>query len=173
MDKDDFKATASERSLDSVQLVASMLLCFPELSKVRFMADLSGVKLFFNLPPDMDSYEVSSKLVNIEESLKLYCELEGIENARPMGAVAENGATLYIDLECLTRGSISLVVELMREYFGEKLLCEAAPEADAELVGMQMDLIDPRIDFLRDNRAEESLVGIREGGKVMVFATEI
>ena len=29
MDKDDFKATASERSLDSVQLVASMLLCFP------------------------------------------------------------------------------------------------------------------------------------------------
>ena len=38
---------------------------------------------------------------------------------------------------------------------------------------MQMDLIDPRIDFLRDNRAEESLVGIREGGKVMVFATEI
>ena len=88
MDKDDFKATASERSLDSVQLVASMLLCFPELSKVRFMADLSGVKLFFNLPPDMDSYEVSSKLVNIEESLKLYCELEGIKNARPMGAVA-------------------------------------------------------------------------------------
>ena len=74
--------TPSEASMDGIQLVASILMCFPEMAKVTLDSEDSGIWLDFTLK-DVPTEERMKKADRvITDSMRLYHELEGFSRAR-------------------------------------------------------------------------------------------
>lgn len=163
------KMTPSEASMDSIQLVASLLMCYPEMGKVTLDSAEEGVWLDFSLlaEPDAEKMVKTEKLIT--DSLKLFHELEGISHARLAFFYEKLALHVFRDIESLTRTEIELLVALINDSFGDILVPDAVREMDEETLYTQSEMIDHRIRFLRENHIKENMVGIREDGRVMVY----
>lgn len=76
------RKTTSEASMDSIQLVASLLICFPEMGKVTLDSKEEGIWLDFTLSQKPSEERMTKVNQLLTDSLRLYHELEGIQGAR-------------------------------------------------------------------------------------------
>ena len=169
MKKDKTKATASEASMDGVQLVASLLMCFPEMGKVTLDAKEEGIWLDFTLKesPSEELMTQADKLLT--DSIRLYHELEGITGARVAFFYEDGAIHVFRDIGSLTRQEISMIVSLVLDSFNDLLLTDPVRSVDEDMLYNQSEMIDHRIFFLRQYHIPENMVGIREDGRVMVY----
>ena len=169
MKKDKLSATASEASMDSIQLVASLLMCFPEMGKVTLDSDEDGVWLDFTLQkiPEEERLAEANKLIT--DSLRLYHEIEGICDARLAFFYEKRALHIFRDIDSLSKTEIDMLVALVKDCFGEFLLTDAVRNVDEDVLYSQSEMIDHRIRFLREYHIRENMVGIREEGRVMVY----
>jgi len=58
---------------------------------------------------------------------------------------------------------------LLKERFGAIIVADDNRDADEDMLATQAEMIDHRIRFLKENRIVESMVGVREEGRVMVY----
>ena len=78
--------------------------------------------------------------------------------------------TLERDVKSLSLHEVSLVVTLLSEALGPDLIVEKGPVADDEEMWFQNEmLIDGLQESMRRESPRQSLVGIREEGRVLVF----
>ena len=160
--------------MDGINLLVSILVCYPEIGMVSFEPKAEALNLAFALKsvPKHESYEAAAKF--IEESIVTYHSLEGFSHAQIEISLEaqENTAFLHIvrDVFTLSRGEIAVIVTLMREHFGDILLRdEEKDKPDAEAEAAQEEAIDHMIGNLKINHGTERMIGIREDGRVMVF----
>lgn len=162
-------ATQSEASMDGVQLVASLLMCFPEMAKVTLDSQDEGVWLDFALrgaPPE-ERMQTADKL--IMDSLRLYHEIEGISGSKIAFYYEKRALHIFRDIGSLSRAEIGILVTIIKDNFADMLLTDALNDIDEDVLYNQSEMIDHRIRFLRENHISENMVGIREEGRVMVY----
>lgn len=161
--------TNSETFMDGIQLVASLLICFPEMGKVTLDSKEKGVWLDFTLKkqPSEEQMDKANKLVT--DSLRLYHEFEGIQGARMAFFYEASSLHIFRDIDSLSKAEIDMLVTLIRDNFVGLLLIDGVKNADDDAVESQMEMIDYRLNFLRENHIAENMVGIREEGRVMVY----
>jgi hypothetical protein len=161
--------TESEVSMDSVQLVAGLLICFPEFSKIRLDSKEKAVIMEISVreAPEKEKFEEAERL--IEDSLMLYHNIEHTSGGK-LGFTYENfSLQIYRDIASLSRGEVGLIVSLLKEKFADIIITDEVRNPDEDLIYMQSEMIDHRIRFLKENRIPESMVGVREEGRVMVY----
>lgn len=162
-------------NMDGINLLVSILVCYPELGTVSFEPKNDSLRLSFALKemPSKADFEALRSL--LEESIAAYHALEGFFGAQTSISLdgTENTAFLYVwrDMATLSRGEIGLLTALVREHFGENLLMDMEiGEADElEIEAAQAEIIDNMIGNLKINRVTDRMIGVREEGRVMVF----
>lgn len=169
MRKNKTGATPSEASMDGIQLVASLLMCFPEMGKVTLDSKDEGVWLDFTLKgvPAEERMRAADKLIT--DSLRFYHEIEGISGAKLAFYYEKRALHIFRDIGSLSRAEIGILVTLIKDNFGDLLLTDAFSDIDEDVLYNQSEMIDHRIRFLRENHIRENMVGIREEGRVMVY----
>lgn len=167
--QDEGQTTASEASMDSIQLLASLLMCYPEVGKVVLDPKERGIWLEFSLrdvPEEALLEKVDGLLM---DSLRFYHELSGISGARMAFFFGEMALHIFRDIDTLSREEIGMLIALIRDNFSELLLTDTMPPADEDVIYNQSEMIDHRLRFLREYSLQDSMVGIREDGRVMVY----
>lgn len=155
--------------MDGIQLVASLLMCFPEMGKVTLDSKDEGVWLDFTLKgvPTGERMQAADKLIT--DSLRFYHEIEGISGAKLAFYYEKRALHIFRDIGSLSRAEIGILVTLIKDNFGDLLLTDAFSDIDEDVLYNQSEMIDHRIRFLRENHIRENMVGIREEGRVMVY----
>ena len=165
------------RELDGVgiRLLASVLVCFPEIATLQYEPRHSILKITFTIKAIMQKGEFEKLAGDLAESIKTYHALMGYQtNCIEMSMDIQNDFSfLHInrDLFSLSRGELALLAEFVADRFGDSLLIDARgrDRTDPEFLATQEDLLDQMLSNTQSLRLADRLVGIREDDRVVVF----
>ncbi|MBP2635894.1 MAG: hypothetical protein H6Q72_1801 [Firmicutes bacterium] len=159
---------------DGANLIISMLVRYPEIGTINFNPDANSLKLTFMISgiPTAGDFESSKTL--IVNSIAAYHMLQGITNINvdiELSSYEQVAMLNYIrDVQTLSRGEINLVIKLLRERFGERLVADHNDAMMEEDLLFQDEVIEDMLESMRKQYNDHhSLIGIREDGRVFVF----
>ena len=160
-------------NMDCVNLLTSVLIYYPEISKISIEPD---EKIYINyiIQKILTDEEIEKTRTLLEECLKSYHYLQKtqVECDEVKINIEEKATFITIkrDMKTFSHGELRLINTLINEEFGELLIM------DTDKITMiystmltQMDLIDTMFASLKINPVVEKMIGIREAGRVIVF----
>ena len=158
---------------DCVNLLTSVLIYYPEISKISIEPD---EKIYINyiIQKILTDEEIEKTRTLLEECLKSYHYLEKtqVECDEVKINIEEKATFITIkrDMKTFSHGELRLINTLINEEFGELLIMDTdkIPMIDSTMLA-QMDLIDTMFASLKINPVVEKMIGIREAGRVIVF----
>jgi hypothetical protein len=165
----------SDSTANSVSLLISILVRYPEIATVNFVPEGKILKFTF-----MTSSSISDRLWNafchkLFESVEVYASLVHRGTPRVKAERLEFDSVSIVeisrDVATLTQEEISLIIELARYALGSELISEGNSEEgefEEELV-YQDEMIETMLDDLRESVQQRKLIGFREEGRVLVF----
>jgi hypothetical protein len=160
-------------NLDAINLLVSILVCFPEIGTVSFEPEDDSLNLTFVLDKVPKPDELAATQEFIKDSIMTYHLLEGFSQAKiAIHLDAEDEISfLHIvrDVVTLSQGEISLISTLMREHYGQVLISDVNRDTLEEAEVVREEVIDHMIGSMKINHVAERMIGIREEGRVMVF----
>ncbi|MEW6625014.1 MAG: hypothetical protein AB1420_18175 [Bacillota bacterium] len=165
------KYKSGERVSDSVGLLISMLVRYPEISSIYYDPAKKEIKLCFLLNNNKKNVNNFVELLN--KCIKTYNYLEGGQdnnlvsiNYSSMGKITL--IDIHSTLDFFSLQELNLIINLVRDYFQESLNVEME-ELTREDQLFQEDLIGTILNNLRQEKTNQKLIAFREEGKVMVF----
>ena len=165
----------TEQARPGVQLLASVLVCFPEIQAVSYEPHSGLLTMDFVLRGTVPEDEMEAFAEFLAESIETYQGLEG-GMASEMEFTYEHHEGLMMlhlarRMDEVTEREIGLTVQLLTDRFGEALRVEAhgADVPDAEVRQMQHDALDRMLTAVREMPLRDRLVGIRERDQVVVY----
>ena len=160
-------------NMDCVNLLTSVLIYYPEISKISIEPD---EKIYINyiIQKILTDEEIEKTRTLLEECLKSYHYLEKtqVECDEVKIKIKEKATFITIkrDMKTFSHGELRLINTLINEEFGKLLIMDTdkIPMIDSTMLA-QMDLIDTMFASLKINPVVEKMIGIREAGRVIVF----
>ena len=160
-------------NMDCVNLLTSVLIYYPEISKISIEPD---EKIYINyiIQKILTDAEIEKTRTLLEECLKSYHYLEKtqVECDEVKVNIEEKATFITIkrDMKTFSHGELRLINTLINEEFGELLIMDTdkIPMIGSTMLA-QMDLIDTMFASLKINPVVEKMIGIREAGRVIVF----
>ena len=160
-------------NMDCVNLLTSVLIYYPEISKISIEPD---EKIYINyiIQKILTDEEIEKTRTLLEECLKSYHYLEKtqVECDEVKVNIEEKATFITIkrDMKTFSHGELRLINTLINEEFGELLIMDTdkIPMIDSTMLA-QMDLIDTMFASLKINPVVEKMIGIREAGRVILF----
>ena len=164
-----------EQVKNGVQLLATMLVCFPEIETVSYEPKKGRLTMDFDIMEHISPEAVEEFSYFLADSIETYNHLEN-GSANAMLVESERYEDLTIihisrKLTEMTRGEISLIAKLIENRFGDKLLVDShtLSALEPEFALVQQDTLDRMLTLMRDTPLNERLVGIREHNQVVVY----
>ena len=159
---------------DGVNLLASILVCYPEITTISYEPSEETVEITFALNQPMNEEEFAATTDFIGESIAAYQALQGIYDVGMDFSMELQGSMGFLhikrELKSLTRGEVALLAALMREHFGDKLVLDTKnAQIDSASQAMQEEIIERILGNVQQSRLVDRLVGIREEDHVVVF----
>ncbi|MBR2216527.1 MAG: hypothetical protein IJ849_12345 [Selenomonadaceae bacterium] len=169
-----FGRKKNKPSPEGINLLGSILLCYGEIATVSYEPENQTFKFSFTFNTPLTEKEFQDQAHFLGESLETYQMLEGLVGCHIEFSLEAQGKLAFFhvirDLVTVTRGEIDLLVTLMRERFGERLLCdEHSSGMDPDFAAAQMELLDRNLMGLQEARPKDHLVGLREEDHVVVY----
>ncbi len=168
-----FTKSAKKPNKDGINLLVSILVCYPEIGMVSYEPEKEALYFSFTLqkiPPRQEFEEVAAFL---EESILTYHDLEGLIPGEIDFFLEGQGNTAFFrvlrDVRTLSRGEIALLADLMNERFGDTLVADETRDAYEEDHFQREEAIDNMIGNVKASCMVDRMIGIREEGRVMVF----
>ena len=169
----------NEEIVDYVNLFVSVLICFPEVGKIRFDRD-SGLLYFSFMLKNVSSINnMEAKLEKIKTAVEKY---HGLERTKVYSyQVKTHSVGDYIVIEAqrdmlsVTRMEITFLIELFRLEFMANIMVEKMDSAFEDEYqwyyedGAQNRINDKRMS-IDENSIGNQIVVCREAGKVLVFS---
>ncbi len=158
---------------ESVGLLISILVRYPEIGTVKFNPGSQTLRLSFLLSRLIDESEYEVFAEKIRTSLETYNVLEGHDQVIIETALRsfDNISVIEVDrdVHTLSKTEIGLIITLMKEFYAGGMIVDRNENLLEEDLLVQEELIDNMLDQLKVARYEKNLIGIREDGRVMVF----
>ncbi|MBP2642213.1 MAG: hypothetical protein H6Q67_100 [Firmicutes bacterium] len=158
---------------DSVNLLISILVRYPEIAKISYDADNNTIKLtfFFSGTLTEDRFAATRKVLT--DSLEVFHLLEGA-NTRVVDIAFSTCAevtmlTILRDVTSLSKGEIALVIQLLRDNCNGFLIADDNEALQEEDLMVQDEVIDSMLENVKHQQQSNGLIGIREDGRVLVF----
>ncbi|MDR9786315.1 MAG: hypothetical protein RJR37_03395 [Peptococcaceae bacterium MAG4] len=158
---------------DSVGLLISILLRYPEVATINFDPDRHLLKFTFIYLQELSNNEFNTIKEKLLNSIEVYNHLEGKET-RFISLTRRACGNLTLlevqrDLDTLAQEEINLIVELFRQYFNKNLVTEDHEHLIEEDLLAQEEMIDNMLESIKDSTEDKYLFAFREEGKVLVF----
>ncbi|HAH96308.1 MAG TPA: hypothetical protein DF292_09950 [Firmicutes bacterium] len=158
----------------STSLIVSLLVRYSELASVTFDPECKELQLVFVLsePLEQETFDAFQRKTNL--SLEIYLELSGREQGKIDISYLnhENHAFIEIrrDVQTLSQGEIALLHDLVMTHFGARLISEQEDNLGEEELEVHEAIIENMLEDLKESsRADKTLIGFREEGRVLVF----
>ena len=167
--------TSREQARPGVQLLASVLVCFPEIAAVSYDPCEGMLTMAFFARAQLSPAEAEEFTAFLGESIESFHAIEGsVVTAMDFSYERHDGLMmlhLARRMDEVTEREIGLTVQLLTDRFGEALLVDAhgADVPDAEFRQMQHDALDRMLTAVREMPLRDRLVGIRERDQVVVY----
>lgn len=159
---------------DGANLIISMLVRYPEIGTINFNPETNLLKLVFMISGLPTAADFKSNKQLIINSIAAYHMLQGISDITvdiELSSYEQVAMLTFIrDVQTLSRGEINLVVKLLRDCFGERLVTDHNEALLEEDLLYQEAVIEDMLENMRkQDNDHHSLIGIREDGRVFVF----
>ncbi|MBR4694474.1 MAG: hypothetical protein IKO94_00150, partial [Selenomonadaceae bacterium] len=160
---------------DGIHLLASILVCFSEITTISYEPEDESLKITFTLQKMMKQEDFDALTHFLAESIHTYHVLEGYLEGRVDFSMETHHALSFLhmtrDIATVSRGEFSLVVSIIKERFKEALLVDRHEYGpiDPEFAAAQEETLDRMLGNIRSINLSGRLVGLREGDHVVVF----
>lgn len=164
---------AAEETNDSVNLVISLLVRHPELSRVIIKPRSAAIAFFFIVRAVLDTAERA----RFERSV--------VEHTRALGALGRNGKAdiavrfstgddlTFVEIErdakSIGRDEIAMIVGLVSQTFGERLVVNPPAEEGDDDMSVQEESVVTALDAVQRGRQRKGLVGFRDERRVLIY----
>ena len=169
------KNTGHKEMSTGVQLLASMLVCYPELYAVAYDPKETEITLDFVVEAKIGREEMEEFANLVDKSVQTYHDLHG---SGPVWLAIDadvNGKLMTVhvrrQLISMLRGELNLLTELFHEKFGEALQIDVhtLDALEPEFSTMQSNLLDQMFDLAQASRIKERMIGMRDKDKFVVY----
>lgn len=158
---------------EGINLLASILICYREISAIAYEPKDKTVKLTFVIEKNIGEKDFQELAEFLAESMNTYLMVSGFYGTRTDFNMETQGkhAFLHItrELETLTKGELTLIVTLLEDRFGEALIMGGDNAPDDEMLEIQEETLERMLMSTRMIELRGRLVGVREGDAVMVY----
>ena len=158
---------------DSMGLLISILVRYPEVGSINFDPQSHELRLTFILAGALENNEVATIKELLMDSVSVYHQLEKI---RPHVFLVEwnnndNYTILDVkrDVDTLSRNEISFLMELFHTQFQNILITDNSEEIWEEDLQIQEEMIGHMLESIKNGMSDKKLIAYREEGKVLVF----
>lgn len=169
----DFRYKGKGDVTNSVSLLISILIRYPEVAKINFDPDKQILRFTFLYSRALSDTEINDLREKIISSIEVYNQLE---NKNPQVVildykVADNITMIEIqrDVDTLVQEEISLMVELFQQYVKNNLVTEEQEQLVDEILIEQEELIEHMLESVKTKSENKRLYAFREEGRVLVF----
>lgn len=162
-----------EKVSDSVNLIVSMLVRYPEIGRLRFDSDTATLHLTFLLTMVPTKEQFASFKTYLTESLYSFYCLSAYDN--PFLCITQdsydNITVIHIerDIDTLSKAEIALMIKILAMYFKNHILADKNEALVDEELRFQEEVIESMLVNIQRTHVLNNLIGIRENGRVMVF----
>lgn len=154
-------------------LLVSILVRYPEIGSVRFLAADEHLAFTFMLK----GMHNRNRLAQFRQAALAYLDAYTMVTGHTIHHFDVNGiihndftqVEICRDMATVSREELSLLIGLIRTYFGQDLVVEYEEPLRDEDRMLQEELIDDILEDVRAGGLHRELVGFREAGRVMVF----
>ena len=151
-----------EKVSDSVNLLVSMLVRYPEIGTLRFESSDSTLNLTFILTTVPTVEQFYSFKDYLEKSLQSFYYLSAYDNP-------------YLKITMTPYDSITVIhiardmIKILQLHFADHILADKNEALIDEELRFQEEVIENMLINIQRSRVLNNLIGIRENGRVMVF----
>ena len=169
------QAGGRQTTQPGIQLLASMLVCYPEIESVTYEPKDTELTMDFIVSRAVSQQELEGFVKFLDESLQTYHSLETGQAVWLAAEAEAHGETVLLhirrQLQTMTRGELTLITALLSDKFGEQLKVDAHTPTSLEpdFSDIQSDLLDQLLDQAQELRIRERMVGLRDNDKVVVY----
>lgn len=164
-------------NMDGVNLLMTLLLCYPEIGTVTFdPAKGESLQMSFALNRLPDDEENKNFGRFLTESVSTYHSLMGMAEGKLNITLEGNSKAAILgikrDMATISRGEIKLIAALVKDTFGDALITDSEMEKNIPDEATRLaheENIDNILGSLRYGTISETLVGYRDDGRVMVY----
>ena len=166
-------AKRTEESNESVNLIVSLLVRHPEISRVIIKPRSAAIALFFIVRASLDAGERSRFRRTV------------VEHTRALGALGRSGGLevevrfsagdglTFVEIErdgkTIGRDEIAMIVGLVAQTFGEKLVVNPPAEEGDDDQMVQEESVVSALDAVQRGRHRKGLVGFRDERRVLIY----
>ena len=158
---------------EGINLLASILICYGEISAIAYEPKDKTVKLTFVIEKNIDEKEFQDLAESLAESMNTYLTVSGFFGTRIDFNMETQGQLAFLhitrELDTLTKGELTLIVTLLEDRFGDALIIGGDNAADDEMLEIQEETLERMLMTTRMMELRARLVGVREGDAVMVY----
>lgn len=161
---------------NGVQLLASILVCYSEISSLSYEPKNNELVLDFVVKGEAGKKELQDFMDYINESLQVYHELTDGYKGELTITINRQAKLIMIHLRreitAVTRGELTLLVNIMRDKFGRQLAIDTSHDADNlddEFRDKQGAVLEQMLYEVSKRGLPGRLVGMREANNVVVY----
>jgi len=167
--------TGRKEMSTGVQLLASMLVCYPELYSVTYEPKDTEITLDFVVQRQISHEEMEEFANLVDKSVQTYHDLHG---GSPVWLAIDadvNGTRMTVhvrrQLATMLRGELDLLAELFDDKFGDALQVDVhtLDSLEPDFSTMQSNVLDQMFDLVQAARIKEKMIGMRDKDKVVVY----
>ncbi len=170
------KTSAGRKEMSTgVQLLASMLVCYPELYLVAYEPQDTEITMDFVVKKKISHEEMEEFAALVDKSLQAYHELQGSSPVWLAIDADVNGERMTVhvrrQLSTMLRGELDLLAELFADRFGDDLQVDVhtLDALEPDFSTMQSNVLDQMFDMAQAGRIKEKMIGMRDNDKVVVY----
>ncbi len=157
---------------DSVGLLISILVRYPEVATINFDPENNLLKFTFIYSQVLQDKELKSLKRKIMDSIEVYNFLEGKETRMVSleHSVCDHLTMIEIqrDVDTLVQEEITLIVGLFRQGLNNNLVTEENELIEEDLL-VQEEIIEHMLENIKRSTQDKFLFAFREEGRVFVF----
>lgn len=161
-----------EVNVNSVNLLLSILIRYPQISTIKFLEQDRTFRFTFMFKPE-EGLKLDTISTTIKKSLLAHCQLLGDEPGCCQVEFKDfshyGSLEVKRDLASLSSAEISLLINLVRDALGPRLIAESPEPIQDDETGFQDEVISALLEDLREFPKGHTLYGMRENGHVLVF----
>jgi len=164
---------ASEETNDSVNLVISLLVRHPELSRIIIKPRSTAIAFFFIVRSVLRPDERSRFERNVSEHVLALHALGRSGKADVNVRFSAGDDLTFVEIErdakSIGRDEIAMIVGLVSQTFGERLVVNPPAEEAEDDMSIQEESVATALDAVQRSRHRKGLVGFRDDRRVLIY----
>jgi len=168
-----FKFKSGKEVTDSVGLLITLLVRYPEIAKINYEPENQLIKMSFLIKSDVNENVISKFVQDLKSSILTFNYLEQVDNIELLVNYEINddciSIDIYRDINTITSSEISLIVQLFQKDFSNSVIADSNEFFYEDELVWQEELISDMLENLKKSNPVKKLLAFRDDGKVRVF----